>query len=146
VIPTDPASNRLMMEVHYYDPYDFTLNDKSKTWQWGSIAKDPAAKASWGDEAWADAQFEKVKARFVDKGVPVILGEYAADRRTEFEGAYRYGAYWDLYITRSAVEHGLVPVYWDNGSTANHGSGLFDRSTGRQAFPGVIKAIVGAAQ
>ena len=32
-LPTDPAKGRLIMEVHYYDPYDFTINGGSNIWQ-----------------------------------------------------------------------------------------------------------------
>ncbi|MDE2493729.1 MAG: glycoside hydrolase family 5 protein [Alphaproteobacteria bacterium] len=145
-LPTDTAARRLMMEVHYYDPYNLTINERSNIWQWGKIATDRAAKDTWGDEAWADAQFEKMKAAFVDKGIPVILGEYAAMRRTEYDPTEKYSTYWDAYITHSAYEHGLVPVYWDNGYTGNHASGLFDRATGAQAFPDTIRAIVDAVR
>ena len=31
-IPRDPVPGRLLMEVHYYDPYNFTNNDKSAVW------------------------------------------------------------------------------------------------------------------
>jgi endoglucanase len=145
-LPTDTVANRLMMEVHYYDPYDFTLNDKSKIWQWGAKATDPSAVQAWGNEAHVDEQFGKMKAQFVDKGVPVILGEYCASRRTELKGADAYVAAWDEYVTRSARQHGMVPVYWDNGYTSNHNSGLFDRSTGAQAFPDLIRTIVKAGE
>ena len=47
-----------------------------------------------------------------------------------------------LYITRSIVNHGFIPFYWDNGGTGNYGMGLFNRSTGARAYPEVIKAIV----
>jgi endoglucanase len=40
-VPSDTISGRLMMEFHYYDSFNFTLNDKSAIWQWGSIATDP---------------------------------------------------------------------------------------------------------
>ena len=46
--------------------------------------------------------------------------------------------YYHEYITKSAVEHGLVPVYWDNGYTETRGFGLFNRSTGEQVFPNII--------
>jgi hypothetical protein len=39
----------------------------------------------------------------------------------------------------------LVPFYWDNGYTGNHGFGLFNRSTGAQGYPDIIKAIMVAA-
>lgn len=146
VMPSDAARDRLMMEVHYYDPYDFTLNEKSRIWQWGAGATDAGAKVAGFDEAWADAQFLKMKARFVDRGIPVILGEFGAIRRTEHPGAEAYRVAWNTHIARSARAHGLVPVYWDAGAaTGNHSMGLFDRGTGAQVYPEIISALVGAA-
>jgi endoglucanase len=147
VLPTDPAKDRLMMEVHYYDPYNFTLNDKSAIWQWGAGATDPKATETWADEAYTDAQFQKMKAKFVDKGIPVILGEFGAIRRTEYAGAEAYRLAWNRYVARSAWQHGLVPVYWDAGAaTENHSMGLFDRRTGAQVYPELIKALVDSAR
>lgn len=85
-------------------------------------------------------------ARFIDQGVPVIVGEYGAILRTEYDPAGTYRKYWDEYITRSAYQRGLVPIYWDNGYSSNHQFGLFNRSNGAQAFPDVITAIVNAAK
>jgi endoglucanase len=143
-MPADPVPGRLMMEVHYYDPYDFTLNAASAIWQWGASADDAKATEPWADEAHVDAQFEKMKARFVDRGIPVILGEFAAISRTEIPGAEAYRIRWNRYVARSAITHGAVPVYWDPGSTANHSSGLFDRRTGAQVYPALIGALVDA--
>jgi endoglucanase len=146
VMPADTTSNRLMMEVHYYDPYDFTLNEKSSFWQWGAGATDAKAKVAGFDEAWADAQFQKMKVAYVDKGIPVILGEFGAIRRTEYPGAEAYRLAWNKAIARSAWAHGMVPVYWDAGAaTDNHSMGLFNRSSGAQVYPELIKALVGAA-
>jgi endoglucanase len=144
-IPADPAANRLMMEVHYYDPFNFTINDASSIWQWGAIATDPNATETWANEPYVDAQFQKMKTRFIDNGVPVIMGEYGAILRTEYDSAGTYRRYWDQYITESAHQRGLVPMYWDNGYTSNHQMGLFDRATGAQAYPDVISEIVDAA-
>jgi len=146
VLPTDTAKDRLMMEVHFYDPYDFALNDKSKIWQWGAGATDAKATETWANEAYIDAQFQKMEATYVDKGVPVILGEFGAIRRTEYAGAEAYRLAWDRYVARSARSHGLLPVYWDAGAPRdNHSMGLFDRSTGEQVYPDIIKALVDAA-
>lgn len=147
VMPRDPARDRLMMEVHYYDPYAFTLNEKSKAWQWGAGATDAQAKVAGFDEAYADAQFQKMKLAFVDQGIPVILGEFAAIRRTEHPGAETYRLAWDRYIARSAWQHGMVPIYWDAGAaTENHSAGLFDRHSGAQVYPDLIAALVDAAR
>ncbi|WP_235537777.1 glycoside hydrolase family 5 protein [Pelomonas sp. Root1217] len=137
-IPKDSVPNRLFMEVHYYDPYNFTLNGDSKVWQWGAIAKDPAATETWANEAWADKQFQLMKTHFVDKGVGVIVGEYGAYQKAgHADTTYRH--HWARYVTHSIVQHGLVPVWWDVAE-------LVDRNTGEQKLPALVRTIVEAAQ
>jgi endoglucanase len=133
------ANNRLMMEVHYYDPYNFTLNNDSPVWQWGAIANDASATEAWANEPWVDDQFGKMKKRFVDQGVAVIVGEYSAAPKLKYPGARRYTEYWMQVVTRSMVRHGLVPVLWDTG-------GLIDRTTGAVRDPAVLRTLVEAAQ
>ncbi len=138
-LPTDAAPNALIMEVHYYDPYDFTLNNSSNIWQWGSIAKDSTATETWANESYVDAEFQKLNDTFVSKGVPVIMGEYGAYNKSAYPGMSTYTQYWDKYVTHSAVQHGVVPIYWDTG-------GLIDRNTGAQLDPTTISTIIKAAQ
>ncbi|ESQ75222.1 hypothetical protein [Asticcacaulis sp. AC402] len=87
-----------------------------------------------------------MKVTFVNKGVPVILGEYAASLRTEYDASGTYRNYWNRYITASAFRHGMIPMYWDNGYLDNHQSGLFNRGAATQGFPVTITDIVNAAQ
>jgi len=138
-LPADTASGRLMMEVHYYDPYDFTINSSSSIWQWGATATDPSATETWANEAYADGQFQKMKTNFIDKGVPVILGEYGAYDKAAYPGMDTYRLKWDQYITHAAFSHGVVPIYWDTG-------GLIDRSTGTPVDTAAITALIDAAQ
>lgn len=145
-LPPDSAPGRMMFEVHYYDPYDFTLDEKSRIWQWGATATDARATAPWGNEAHVDASFGKVRATFVDRGVPVILGEYGAILRSDRDPAGTYRTAWDRYVTSAAVTHGMVPVYWDNGPTGDHSLGLFDRATGRAVHAETVRAIVDGAK
>lgn len=137
-MPSDKAKNRLMMEVHYYSPYNFTLNEKSSIWQWGKNATDPSAKDTWGDEDFVDNQFAKVKKAFVDKGIPVLLGEYGVGMKKNFPDMKRFQIDWDKYVTNSAYRHGMVPMYWDTGADV----GMFDRSTGKNREPNRVSAIV----
>ncbi|HLT53128.1 MAG TPA: cellulase family glycosylhydrolase [Flavobacteriaceae bacterium] len=142
VLPTDTIENRMLMEVHYYDPYEFALvTDNDDAWQWGSIATDPSATAGWGNEDWLETQFQKMYDNFVSEGVGVILGEYGASYRANVAGAETYRAYYYQKTTESALEHGMVPVAWDNGSLDNHQMGLFNRTTGDEQFPDIIDAI-----
>jgi endoglucanase len=141
-LPRDPVKSRLMMEVHHYSPYNFTLNEKSDIWQWGAKATDPKATEAWANEAYTDAQFRSIKQTFVDRGVPVILGEYAAMLKPKHPGMRPFQNEWVRYITRSAHRHGLVPMYWDIGTK----TGLFNRTTGARQDPDLIETIVKAAR
>ena len=64
-LPTDPAKNRLSLSVHFYDPYLFTLEGKTNTWGTASPGKD-----DWGQEDFVVKQFDKLKTRYIEKGVP----------------------------------------------------------------------------
>lgn len=136
-MPNDVVKGRLMMEVHHYSPYNFALNDKSDIWQWGANATDPKATETWANEAYTDSQFQVMKEKFVDKGVPVLLGEYSAGLKPRFPGMRRYQKDWVEYMTRSAFRHKLVPMYWDTGS-------LFNRTTGAPKDPELIRIIIEA--
>jgi endoglucanase len=148
VMPADAEQSRLLVEVHYYDPYNFTINTNSTITQWGKYATNPAKTETWANESWADAQFKKMKIKFIDKGYGVLLGEYGTIARLSLGSTAlnkehaSYRVYWTQYITRSLERHGLVPMYWDNGGTGDKGMGIFNRSTGAKAYPDIVKAVV----
>ncbi|CAM3831793.1 Endoglucanase A precursor [Vibrio aerogenes CECT 7868] len=145
-IPTDTVTDHLLMEVHYYDPYNFTLNENSNITQWGKDATDSSKTETWANESYVDTQFQKMNDKFVAKGVGVIMGEYGAISRLSVDDHKKYRVYWDKYITQSALEHQMVPVYWDNGVTGDKGFAIFDRNSGAQLQPEVIQAIVNSAE
>lgn len=137
-MPSDEAPNRLIAEVHYYDPWDFCgaqSSDNSATFFWGKEAGYTNI-SGWGQEDHARRQFAKMKSKFVDKGIPVIMGEYGAVNRTaslvsedEKELHRQSRAYYLKYVTQKMKENGIVPFYWDNGHTGKDGFALFDRNT-----------------
>ncbi|MEO6359470.1 MAG: glycoside hydrolase family 5 protein [Sphingomicrobium sp.] len=143
-VPTDTISGRLMVEFHFYAPYDFTLNDQSNIWQWGSIAVDPAVTQTWANEAYVEAQFDKAKVAYADKGIPVIIGEYCATSKTEYDPSLKYRDYWTKYVTGSIVRHGFSPQYWDIGYHLNHTCGVFHRDTGATSYPTTLNAVISA--
>lgn len=138
-LPKDSAKGRLMMEVHYYSPYNFVLNDKSDVWQWGRNAKDKKFTDTWGNEEYVDGEFEKIKASFLDRGIPVILGEYSCGMKQRFPGMNAYRLDWDEYVTQSAYRRGLIPMLWDTGSA-------FDRTTGAVKDSELVRRIIQAAK
>jgi endoglucanase len=138
-LPTDSAKGRLVLSVHYYDPYLFALQAKTHTWGAASPGRD-----DWGQEDFVVGQFDKLKAAFIDKGVPVLLGEYGATHQDGYED---YRRYYVEYVTKAAVDRGIVPVYWDNGGKGSGGEkfGLIDRETGAAIHPTILEAIQRAA-
>lgn len=145
-IPEDIVENRLLMEVHYYDPYNFSLNENDEITQWGANITDESKAETWANESYVDSQFQKMQTGFIEKGIGVILGEYGAIARPEIDGYEEYRLDYLKYVTKSAAEHGLVPFYWDNGDTGNHGLGLFDRSSGKIVYPQIVDTIMNAAE
>ncbi len=153
-MPTDPTANRMMAEVHYYDPWDFCGLEADASWAtvkyfWGKRAgNDKYGEISnWGQEDWVDEAFGIMKTHFVDKGIPVVLGEYAVTLRStlpspQLENHIKSRNYYLNYVTKAARANGLLPFYWDNGNTGNNGSGLFNRTSGQQVHPDAIQAIV----
>jgi aryl-phospho-beta-D-glucosidase BglC (GH1 family) len=135
--PSDSVPNRLMLSVHYYDPYLFTLMAEKHTWGTNSPGRD-----DWGQEDFVVAQFDKLRAKF--PSLPILIGEYGATHQDDYED---YQRYYVEYVTKAAVDRGMIPVIWDNGG---RGSGsekfaLLDRNDGEAVYPYLLEAIVRAA-
>jgi len=141
-VPSDETSKRLMIETHYYDPYNFTADEKNTTiTQWGANATNASLTAGWADEDWADAEMSKMKSKFYDAGYGVVMGEYGAVYRT-LSGYAAYRLDWMEYVTEAMVKRGIVPMYWDNGPITNNAFGLFNRNTGEEVYTEIIDAIM----
>ena len=150
-LPSDKMPNRMIAEVHYYTPWNFTGMTKDESWgnmfyYWGKdyhSITDPARNATWGEEAEVDRLFILMKNKFVDNGIPVIIGEFGAMRRDNLTGdaltlhlASR--AYYLKYITNQANTNGLLPFFWDTG-------GLFNRQTNTISDQQSLDALIQSA-
>jgi aryl-phospho-beta-D-glucosidase BglC (GH1 family) len=153
-LPTDSATGRLMVEVHYYSPYNFVMMTADETWgnqffYWGQgyhSTTDTAHNPTWGEEAYMDAEFQKMTTKFVNNGVPVLIGEFGAMKRTsQLSGAnldlhLRGRTYYHKTVVDYANSHGLRPCYWDTS-----GSGNFNWTTGAEVDSDNINALTGGA-
>jgi hypothetical protein len=146
-LPTDSIANRLMVEIHYYTPWNFCGLTTDESWGkmfyfWGTnyhSTTNPTRNATWGEESTVESYFQLMKAQFVDKGIPMILGEYGAIKRTNLTGSdltlhLASREYFFQYITNAAKRYGMIPYCWDND--------IFNRSTGAVTDQGVLNAIV----
>ena len=158
-LPTDPTPGRLMVEIHYYSPYNFCLMTSDADWGnmfyfWGQSyhsATLPSRNATWGEETYVDAEFQKMTDKFISHGIPVMVGEFGSIKRTtaaypDLTGGYVYlhlasRTFFDKYIVGSAISHGLHPFYWDTPGDAE----LFDWTTGAVSDPDGVRALTGGA-
>ena len=126
-LPADPIPDRMMAEVHYYSPFQFCALAEDASWgnmfyYWGQnnhSTIEPARNATWAEEDYVVAEFQKMKTKFTDKGIPVILGEYGAYRRTTPLDMEKHQAsidHWATFVTQQAIANGLKPFWWDTGS------------------------------
>lgn len=159
-LPTDPAANRLMVEVHYYTPFNFCGLTADASWgtmfyYWGNgyhSTSDPSRNATWGEESDATTEFPKMKSKFIDNGIPVIMGEYGAIRRLQTLSGdaltlHLAGrAYYLNYITHQALQYGLRPFYFDDGSTGNNAFRIINRQTNGVADQQGLAAIMQGTQ
>ena len=157
-LPKDKIENRLMVEVHYYDPYTYTLMNEPADWgaivqpqyYWGTgdnLATGDDVVYNCGYNAWAkamgdpctgdrmDDQFGKMKTTFVDKGVPVIIGEFGANDRVGVLTGDKYAKhrkgrleYYD-YLMNSAKKNKVVPIAWDTGHEGENNMTIIRRQS-----------------
>lgn len=148
--PKDKVTGYLMFEVHYYDPYQYTLMTSEQNWgasepiqpqyYYGNYQKASEPKRNAGYNAWAGSvdsklgsivhpqeQFAKMKTNYVDKGYPVIVGEFGANVRSpELSGndlnLHKQGrVQWHKDVVSAAKQYGLTPILWDMGNESNSG-------------------------
>lgn len=146
-MPADVVPNRLMLEVHYYNPWTFCGLTQDESWGrmayfWGAHSVSGSDRnATSGDENEMKSLFTKMKTKFVDKGIPVILGEYGAiTMRTGLgenqEAHNKSRNLYDETVTREAKNHGMVPFYWETGGVVNRNTGEIKDN---YAMDGILK-------
>jgi endoglucanase len=153
-LPVDKVNGRMMVEIHNYTPFQFTLMNGDANWgkmfyYWGAehhSTIQPDRNPTWGEENEQIGYFQKMKEKFVDKGIPVILGEYGAYRRDgsehvpmDLETHNNAVDHWATFVTKQALTHGVIPFWWDTG-------GALDRANLTVKDQRTIDAIKAGAQ
>jgi endoglucanase len=159
--PKDKIPSRLMLEVHYYGPWQFAGLTQDADWgrifyYWGKpnhSTTDTDRNPGWdSEEEYVDKLFKSMKTLYVDKGIPIVMGEYGTIRRTYLSGEVEKRhqasrAYWTKYITKAAIANGFLPFYWDEGSIGNNGFGILDRKNNTVFDKEILEALIeGAAK
>lgn len=147
-IPTDNGckadGKRIMISVHYYDPFNFTIDEnKTAKTQWGKYAV--KNYDNWGQEDYVDSQMALLNEKFVSQGYPVVIGEFGAQDKTEkFADYNEFRRYWSEYLIKAAKKNGVVCVYWDNGYNGNKGFGIINRFDYTITQPDLIAGMMRA--
>lgn len=147
-IPTDNGckadGKRIMISVHYYDPFNFTIDEnKTAKTQWGKYAV--KNYDNWGQEDYVDSQMALLNEKFVSQGYPVVIGEFGAQDKTEkFADYNEFRRYWAEYLIKAAKKNGVVCVYWDNGYNGNKGFGIVNRFDYTITQPDLIAGMMRA--
>lgn len=126
-MPNDPA-NRLAVSVHYYEPSTLTIIEEDVDWG--------KAKTTWGDGAdiaGLNGKVNMIKKRFLDKGIPVIVGEYGCfgkNKTRETKEKYM------LDVSSKFYEAGACPILWDTSGDE------YDRTACKFRDPDFIAELI----
>lgn len=117
-MPNDPA-NRMAISVHYYTPATLCLIDADVSWG--------KAITTWGSEkdmAELEQNMKKLKETFIDKKIPVIVGEYGCFGDNKEREVKKY---WMTTVSKAMYDIGACPILWDTpGGEYNRQLAEFD--------------------
>jgi aryl-phospho-beta-D-glucosidase BglC (GH1 family) len=146
-LPKDYTSaNRLMVAVHDYDPYNYTLNDPLVR-QFGHTA-DPNLKISGDNESGLRWTFGQLNDTYVKQGIPLYLGEMGCSRHKDEDLPYQ--KYYMEYFCKAAADFHMPMYLWDNGAKGigpekhayiDHGTGAFIDDTAKELVGIMVKAV-----
>ncbi len=134
-MPEDVISDRLMVEVHYYSPPQFTgvWEGNQPFYFWGAENHVPSGtyknyNCTWGEEAYLQEQCKMMYDHFASKGIPVILGEYGANWRDigNVAAQKKHDASIRLFhklVNQYGPSNGMIPYVWDINVAAQGGKG-----------------------
>jgi aryl-phospho-beta-D-glucosidase BglC (GH1 family) len=152
-MPTDSA-NKLMIEEHTYDPGEFTVNTTDSpipmTYFWGSayhvsgsLANRNANPAT--EESYLQSQFNKLTTAFVNRGYPVLIGEWAGQPKpaeSDLTGLYinqnvASVTYYNKFMANLIQSSGF------NGTFFTGQGDMFDVTTGTINNQTKLNAVLG---
>ncbi len=125
-MPTDP-SNRLIVSVHAYTPYDFAMNEKGYN--------------TWDGSKENELNFmDQLNDKFISKGYGVVIGEFGATNKDNLEDRVK----WAQSYTGKAASLGIPCILWDNGGTGvgTENFGMINRRELSVYYPEILEAML----
>ncbi len=130
-LPNDSAKDRLIVSVHMYDPWVFAGEAPGER------------KFTQKHKELLKGTFDALNKNFVNKGVPVVIGECGATNKNNLKDREA----WFKFYFENAKANGITAILWDNGvvevgKDKNYSEhfGFYDRLTQQWYFPTLLKA------
>lgn len=126
-----PEDERLILTVHGYKPYGFT-HSKKGTSSWDSENID--------DTKEIEEMMSNLDYYFIQKGIPVIIGEFGAIDKDNLEARVAYTRY---YVS-SARRRNIMCIWWDDSvkKSKEERFGILDREKNSLIYPEIAKVLV----
>ena len=133
-MPTDTATDRLILSVHAYSPYSFAMESP------GEKNFTSAHKSS------LNSFFAWLNTNYIKKGIGVVIGETGATNKNNLSDRIE----WANTFFGGAYKYGIPAVLWDNGVWQVTGTkydehyGYYNRRSQTWYFPSLIEAMMKA--
>ncbi|WP_051188478.1 glycoside hydrolase family 5 protein [Proteocatella sphenisci] len=126
-----PDDKYLILTVHGYRPYGFTHDRKgTRSWDANNI----------NDTREIDEMMANLDYHFIQKGIPVIIGEFGVIDKDNLKERLAYTKY---YVS-SARRYNIMCIWWDDSIRKDKKErfGILDRERNVFAYPGIAKVLV----
>lgn len=125
------GDDKIIVSVHAYIPYAFALSN------------DLTARSFSPDDTSANDiiyLMDSLKTNFIDKGTPVIIGEFGARNKANEE----IRGEWATFYVSQAKAIGVPCLWWDNGAFTGTGEnfGILNRSSCTWEYPAVVEGLM----
>ncbi|MCH5192806.1 MAG: glycoside hydrolase family 5 protein [Oscillospiraceae bacterium] len=125
------GDDKIIVSIHAYTPYGFALSDSMT---------DNKFTPDEGNSKDITYLMSSLKTNFIDKGIPVIIGEFGARSKLNNEAR----AVWAEYYIKKATEIGIPCLWWDNGAFTGNGEnfGIIDRRVYVWKTPEIVEGLM----
>ncbi|TRX71798.1 glycoside hydrolase family 5 protein [Carboxylicivirga sp. M1479] len=119
-----PDDKNLIVSIHNYYPWKLCLEKTRKNW------------GTEKDKMELDKEFDRLVAKYLSKGIPVVMGEWGTMNNENTQDRIRHAEYYSA----ACLKRGICPIWWDNGYP--HEFAIIDRKNNEWLFPEIADAII----
>lgn len=161
-LPSDYNEGYLGVEVAYYTPWNFCglKTDESwgnYSWFWGEKNRQKKVDGvdrnspGWSEENYMGDYFSRIGRKFVQKGIPVVIGECGVIHRSlpnaKLQKAHENSRYLYMFeYTKTARNNGIVPFIWDDGQKIDNNMCMIRRQDFTIFDSNVLQAVMDGVQ